>query len=120
MRQSPKYPELTVHKDGRIFDTNQSKWLNVNRTHSSSFKGPVAFWTTNGRTHTLSIIKMLYETYVSEQELKREYTIEFKNGDENDIRVENLKKVKKYEKEVKEMRNFSHDSWMGGNDIYIL
>lgn len=121
MRQSPRHPELTIHKDGRIYDTNQGKWLNINKTHSSSFKGPIAFWTTNGKTYTLSIAKMLYETYVSETELKKEYTIEFKNGDENDINVGNLKRVRRYEKESKDSRNFSHDSWMNGsNDIYIL
>ena len=119
MRQSPRYPEITVYPDGRMFDTDTGKWLNITRIHAQSTKGPVCNWSTNGRTHVLSVAKILYETYVSERVMDSSSTVGFKDGDEGNIDVSNLKKVKKWERESKEVREFVHDSWMGGDDIYL-
>jgi hypothetical protein len=120
IKKSPRYPELNIYSDGRIFDTVQNKWLNINTMHGCSYKGPIALWCTGGKTYTLQVSKMLYEAHVCESELKKDWSIEFKNGDETDLRPENLKKIKKFDKEPKLMRNFMHDSWFGGDDIYIL
>jgi hypothetical protein len=115
MRQSPRYPEITVYPDGRMFDVDQERWLNVNQIHSQSTKGPVCSWTTNGKTHSLSVAKILYETYVSENIIQDAYTVGFKDGDESNIDIKNLKKVKKWEREPKEAREFLHDPWMNGD-----
>jgi hypothetical protein len=121
VKKSPRYPELDVYADGRIYDTVLNKWLNINAMHGCSYKGPVALWSTGGKTYTLQVSKILYEAHVCESELKKDWSIEFKNGDETDIRPENLTKVKKYERDYKVMRNFMHDSWLNGSDdIYML
>lgn len=119
-RPSPRHPELMITPDGRIYDSENGKWLSVHTQHGTSLKGPVAYWTTNGKTYTLAVAKLVYETYISKEQIRNEWVIDFKNGNELDLSLSNLKKTKRWEKESKEMRNFSHDSWMGGNDIYIL
>jgi hypothetical protein len=109
-----------VHLDGRIYDTDQGKWLSMHKDHCCSYRGPVCYWTTNGKTYTLPVARMVYETFVSKDELRKDWIIEFKDGNELNIKPENLKKIKRYEKDSKVIRTFSHDSWLGGDDIYIL
>ena len=120
MRQSPRYSEITVYTDGRMFDTDTGRWLNITRIHAQSTKGPVCNWTTCGKTIVLSVAKMIYETYVSERVMDNSCTVGFKDGNEDNIEVANLKKIRKWERESKEVRDFKHEPYLNGHDCIYL
>lgn len=119
-KPSPRHPELLVYRDGRIYDAYQAKWINLVHIHQLSARGPIALWTTLGKTYTLDVLKMVYETFITEDILtSSSWMIDFKSG--NEIKPENLKKTKKYEKDIQDTRPVvSHESWMNGHDdIYM-
>jgi len=118
-RPSPRYPELMVYRDGRIFDSVQMKSLNLVSIHQHSSRGPIAYWTTVGKTYNLDVLKMVFETYVSTEIIGNHWMIDFRVGDE--IKPENLKKTKKHEKEYKEVRPvIDHDCWLNGHDCVYM
>jgi len=67
--------------------------------HQHTFRGPVAYWSTVGKTYTLDVLKMVYEAHVSREMLTNSWIICFREG--NEINPENLKKTRKYEKNEK-------------------
>ena len=116
----PRYQELLITTDGRIFDTVKEKWLNIHQDHNHSFKGPVAFYKQDGRCITLNILRMVYEAYNSKDMLKSEYTIDFIKGHE--IRPDNLVKKRKFREKLnkpKQGQAEGYSCWMGGDSIYI-
>lgn len=118
-KPSPRYPELMVYRDGRIYDSTQMKSINLISLHQCPARGPIALWTTMGKTYSLDVLKMVYETYISEDILQGHWMIDFRDG--KDIKPENLKKTRKYEKDNKVIRPImDRTCWMNGNDdIYM-
>lgn len=117
-RSSPRYPELMVFRNGKIYDSNTGKILNLVEIHQNSSRGPVAYWSTVDKTYTLDVLKMVYETYVSGEILTNNWMIDFRDG--TDIIPENLKKTRKHEKNNPTTRPVGEfDSWMGGDEIYM-
>jgi hypothetical protein len=72
-----------------------------------------------GKTYSLDVIKLVYETYVSKEMLQTQWMVDFREGKE--IKPENLKKTRKYEKDNNKTRPIlERTCWMNGNDdIYI-
>lgn len=118
-KPSPRHPELLVHRDGRIYDTAQSKWVNLVHTHQYSPRGPIAVWTTLGKTYQLDVLKMIYETYVTTETIQAHWMVDFRAGKE--LKPENLVKKRKYERDEKVMKQSSEQiCWMNGNDDVYL
>ena len=118
-RPSPRHPELMIYMDGRVYDSNQMKWVNLVHTHQYSPRGPIAMWSTLGKTYQIDVLKMIYETYISKETIQGHWMIDFRRGKE--IKPENLVKKRKYEKEEKVIRpSYEQTCWMNGNDdIYL-
>jgi hypothetical protein len=118
-RPSPRHPELMIYMDGRVYDSNQMKWVNLVYTHQYSPRGPIALWSRLGKTYQIDVLKMIYETYISKETIQSHWMVDFKRGKE--IKPENLVKKKKYEKEEKVIRpSYEQTCWMNGNDdIYM-
>jgi len=118
-RPSPRYPELMIFTDGRIYDANACKWVNTSSIHQHTFRGPVAYWSTVGKTYTLDVLKMVYEAHVSREMLTNSWIICFREG--NEINPENLKKTRKYEKNEKIIKTYvGHDCWLNGDDCLYM
>ena len=121
MREIPRYQELMMTRDGRIWDTAKERWINIHYNHNNSHKGPVAYYQVDGRSITLNVLRLMYETYITEGELKNDCVIEFKDG--ITMCPENLKKISKWKKsevsEAKRDRAERYSCWMGGDSIYI-
>jgi hypothetical protein len=118
-KPSPRHPELMIYMDGRIYDSVLMKNINLVSIHQYSARGPIALWTTMGKTYSLDVIKLVYETYVSKEMLQTQWMVDFREGKE--IKPENLKKTRKYEKDNNKTRPIlERTCWMNGNDdIYI-
>jgi hypothetical protein len=119
-KPSPRHPELMIYRNGRIYDTNLGKHINMAQAHGiPSIRGPVAYWTTVGKTYHLDVLKMVYETYVSTEMMTNGWAFDFRNGTE--VKPENIKKTRRHDKNsaiIKPM--VTHESWMNGNDdIYM-
>lgn len=119
LRRHPKFHELLVYQDGRIYDTNQDKFVNLIFNHQNSIPGPVAYWTTLGRTYTLNVLKILYETYVFEGEMTKEYKICLKDTSKP-IHPTNLRKMKRFERQAHNIKPVAElDTWLGPDSVYM-
>ena len=119
VKSTPRFPELLMTEDGRVYDSIRDKWINIIHNHNHSFNGPAAYYHQNGKTVTLNILRLLYETYISHEVLKSDCAISLVKGDE--IHYTNLKKSNRWKKEnpVKQEKGEQHSCWMGGDSIYI-
>jgi hypothetical protein len=114
LKQHPTIRELHVSEDGRLYDSTQECFINVNTNPGGSLP-VVAYWQTNGNRYTLDVLKLMYETYIQNNKLKKEFKVVFKEG--TTLHVSNLRKTKKTEKKGYNSKEERHDSWLQ-DDIY--
>lgn len=110
----PKLSELDIFEDGRIYDTSESRFVNVNYNHSGA-KGVMAYWSTSGKRYVLDVSKLVYEAFIEKDVISTSYTIKVKAG--MPFHLSNLYKVRKFERDGYNIREDKHDSWYS-DDIY--
>lgn len=119
-RYSKRYPELLVYPDGRAYDTHQKKWLTIRKTHQSSHKGAVLYWSIYKKTYYIHIARLIYEVFILDGLLTKGWSVDYINGNDNDIRPDNIVKVSRSEiSNKKPDKDESFSMWMGSDSIYM-
>ena len=119
-RYSKRYPELLVYPDGRAYDTNQDKWLNLLHQHNCHYVGAVLYWGVYKKTYYIPAARLVYECFVLDGLLTKGWSITYINGDHKDLRPENLKKVPRNEVGIKDKeKDDTFSMWMGSDTIFM-
>lgn len=120
-RISPRYPQLSVYPDGRIYDLIEEKFLVQFWDHDFYFSGPAAIWKENGRQKNLDVVQMVYEAHCKNDTLNPKMKVVFRDG--QDITPTNLRAAFKGLKNTgsyKRHKEDGHYTWMNGSDeIYF-
>lgn len=118
-KQSKRFPELMIYPDGRAYDTIRDNWLPLQFEHNCQYKGPVLYWKTKSRVTYLQVSRLVYETFIEDTVLNPKWSVVSINGDENDVRPENFKKIIKNKpaQEKRIIEDFS--DWMGPDSVFM-
>jgi hypothetical protein len=118
IRKSKQHPELLVSNTGNIYRAETGQRINISQNHCYA-RGSVIAYKNNGRHKTLSVAKLVCETFI--KELDRDEYISFKDGNETNITVDNIEifKVQKSNRGRKPKRKESdetYSTWMNGHE----
>ena len=119
---SPSFPNLLISEDGDVFSAKTLKRLKVVKNHSYNLHGPIVTFSLRGKAKQLSLMNLVYETFVKKDKLSKNEVIWPIDDDFNRIIASNLAPadMAKFRKKHVKDSDSGYSCWLNGDsEIFI-
>ncbi len=105
-----------MSEDGEVVISQTGHKATILTTHGYAIRGPLVMYKHNGKFKKLSLMNLVYETHVKKRKISPSDTFEPIDGDDFNVRADNLAKSRDRYKTQKKTNKEPYNCWANGID----